>query len=247
MDHRWDDGVRHGGVRDGERERYGARPIETDPDVERRDRRVAPRPQQTPWEIGLAHYDQRDLYTRDGRMDAGGYGRGPSQHPEEGSYAYRREGAPRREGVHGNASRFEREAWPWLNYHDVEDDPFQRGLRGEHGFWAKLRQGAHAVRTRLSGRGPKSYRRPDERVREDVRDALTAHGDVDASDIEVAVEDGEVTLTGTVPDRATKRAAESCAEHVGGVRHVHNRLVVRPDDPSTTTPLFALPLAFIGG
>jgi hypothetical protein len=244
MDHRWDESVRH----DRERERYGTRPIEPDPDVERRDRTLPPHPQQSPWAIGLAHYDQRDLYTRNGRTDAAGYGRGPSYHPEEGSYAYPRAARRRRETAHGNATLFEREAWPWLNYHDIEDDPFQHGLRSEPGFWARLRHGAHAVRERLGGHrtGPKNYQRSDQRIREDVCEALTLDGAIDASDIEVVVEDAEVTLNGTVPDRATKKMAERCAEHVSGVRDVHNRLVVRPEDPTTTSPVFAVPLAFMG-
>ena len=40
---------------------------------------------------------------------------------------------------------------------------------------------------------------------------------LDASDIEVQVKNGEVTLTGTVPDRWAKRRAEECAEKVMGV------------------------------
>ncbi|HEX7186227.1 MAG TPA: BON domain-containing protein [Thermoanaerobaculia bacterium] len=74
------------------------------------------------------------------------------------------------------------------------------------------------------GRGPRGYKRTDERIHEDVCDRLAAHGDVDASDIEVKVENGEVTLTGNVPDRRTKRLAESVAESVRGVVDVHNQL-----------------------
>jgi hypothetical protein len=74
------------------------------------------------------------------------------------------------------------------------------------------------------GRGPRGYQRSDERVHEEVCDRLSAHGGVDASDIEVKVEKGEVTLTGTVSDRRTKRLAESVAESVHGVADVHNQL-----------------------
>ncbi len=78
-----------------------------------------------------------------------------------------------------------------------------------------------------AGRGPRGYRRPDDRIRDDVCARLTAHGGVDATDVEVAVEDGEVTLTGTVEDRAQKRLAGDVAESVPGVRDVHNRLRLR--------------------
>ncbi len=75
-----------------------------------------------------------------------------------------------------------------------------------------------------TGRGPEGYRRSDERIREDVCQRLTVHGEVDARGIEVKVEGCEVTLTGTVPDRRTKRTAENVAEAVSGVKDVHNQL-----------------------
>jgi BON domain len=76
------------------------------------------------------------------------------------------------------------------------------------------------------GRGPRGYRRAAERIHEDICDRLEAHGNLDASEIEVSVERGEVTLNGTVPDRQTKRLAEVVAEHVRGVVDVHNRLTL---------------------
>jgi len=78
-----------------------------------------------------------------------------------------------------------------------------------------------------TGRGPKGYQRSDDRIREDVSDRLTAHGEIDASDIEVRIQAAEVTLTGFVDSRAAKRAAEDLAEDVPGVREVHNQLRVR--------------------
>jgi osmotically-inducible protein OsmY len=50
------------------------------------------------------------------------------------------------------------------------------------------------------------------------------HGQLDASDIEVAVENGDVTLEGSVEDRRMKRLAEDIAASVPGVDDVHNRL-----------------------
>ncbi|MGE5414701.1 MAG: BON domain-containing protein [Syntrophomonadaceae bacterium] len=81
----------------------------------------------------------------------------------------------------------------------------------------------------FSGRGPKGYRRSDDRIREDVCEALTRDGELDASDITVSVSDGEVTLEGTVTDRRSKRLAEDLAEGRGvrGVRDVHNRLRIQ--------------------
>ncbi len=79
-----------------------------------------------------------------------------------------------------------------------------------------------------TGRGPRGYRRSDERISEDVCYRLTQHGGIDASDIEVHVNNGEVTLAGMVDSRQTKRMAEDAIESVAGVQDVHNGLRVRP-------------------
>jgi osmotically-inducible protein OsmY len=78
-----------------------------------------------------------------------------------------------------------------------------------------------------AGRGPKGYQRSEERVREEINDRLTAHGLIDATDVEVRIQNGEVTLTGFVDSRDAKRAAEDCADDVQGVREVHNHLRIR--------------------
>jgi BON domain-containing protein len=74
------------------------------------------------------------------------------------------------------------------------------------------------------GRGPKGYRRSDDRIREDVCEALTFDPYVDASEIEIVVLDGDVTLSGNVDDRNQKRRAEETAENVSGVRDVNNQI-----------------------
>ncbi len=74
------------------------------------------------------------------------------------------------------------------------------------------------------GKGPLNYKRSDERIREDVCEALTDHDYIDASRIEVTVTAGEVELAGSVDDRRTKRLAEDCAERISGVMDVHNHL-----------------------
>ncbi|HEX6765905.1 MAG TPA: BON domain-containing protein [Polyangiaceae bacterium] len=81
-------------------------------------------------------------------------------------------------------------------------------------------------RRSFRGRGPRGYTRSDERIREDVCDRLTEE-DVDVSDVEVRVTKGEVALSGSVPDRATKREVEDIAERVSGVTDVANELRVR--------------------
>ena len=80
------------------------------------------------------------------------------------------------------------------------------------------------------GKGPASYQRSDERLRELVCESLTDDDQIDASRIEVNVKNGEVTLTGSVDDRHAKRDAEDCACSISGVRDVQNLLRVQPDD-----------------
>lgn len=77
------------------------------------------------------------------------------------------------------------------------------------------------------GKGPKGFVRSDERIREDINCRLTDDAHVDASNIDVSVEGGEVILTGTVPDRFEKRRAEDISEFVSGVKNVENRLRVK--------------------
>ncbi len=93
--------------------------------------------------------------------------------------------------------------------------------------------GQYGERGRFSGRGPRGWQRPDERIREDVNQRLTDHPFLDASDVEVQVQQCEVTLTGTVEDRQAKRLAEEVVETVSGVKEVHNQLRVQPQFAGT--------------
>lgn len=90
------------------------------------------------------------------------------------------------------------------------------------------------------GRGPRGYRRSDDRIKEDVCDCLTEDDRIDATDIEIVVKDGEVQLTGFVSSREDKRWAEALAERISGVKEVQNSLRVQEQqrnqssDASTT-------------
>ena len=87
------------------------------------------------------------------------------------------------------------------------------------------------------GRGPKGYVRTDERIREDVNDKLSDDPMLDASDIEVVVASGEVTLNGTVNARQDKRRAEDLAESVSGVNHLQNNLRVKTTSATIATSI----------
>jgi hypothetical protein len=105
--------------------------------------------------------------------------------------------------------------------------------------WIDMRgaiPGADYSRTRVlgeghgpsfAGRGPKGWRRSDQRIREDVCEALSMHPALDASDIEIEVHDGVVTLRGTVEDRRSKRLAADIAESISGVMDVQSGVRVR--------------------
>lgn len=88
---------------------------------------------------------------------------------------------------------------------------------------------------RFRGRGPKNYRRSDERLREVVCDRLTDNDWLDASDVEVNVVAAEVILTGMVDSRYAKRLAENIAESVSGVSNVQNNLRVQSYQAGTGT------------
>ena len=86
------------------------------------------------------------------------------------------------------------------------------------------------------GRGPRNYSRSDDRIREDVSDRLSDDRHIDASDIEVSVSGGEVTLDGTVENRFAKRHAEDLAESCSGVKHVQNNLRVKDRQGGSAGP-----------
>ncbi len=93
--------------------------------------------------------------------------------------------------------------------------------RERGGYWRQ-----HQGRSPYAGRGPKDYRRSDDRVREEVCDLMTDDPMLDASEITVQVSEGVVTLSGSVTSREQKRRAEDVAESISGVKDVANQLRV---------------------
>jgi osmotically-inducible protein OsmY len=134
-------------------------------------------------------------------------------------------------------------------YRDYDPRPHPRQGRDyghdERGFWDRAsdevaswfgnEEAEQRRRMDYRGRGPRGYTRSDERIREDVNDRLTDDWRLDASDIEVDVGNGEVTLNGSVYSRGDKRLAEDIVEHVSGVAHVQNNLRVKKwEEPGRT-------------
>ncbi|KYF89570.1 hypothetical protein BE17_25775 [Sorangium cellulosum] len=107
------------------------------------------------------------------------------------------------------------------------DYPVNRGDSGEGWGQAEPERGVWTAQITQRGprasRGPKGYTRSDERIREDICERIIETG-LDASDVEVAVEGGEVRLAGTVRSREDKHRIEALADEVRGVRGMENRL-----------------------
>jgi osmotically-inducible protein OsmY len=184
-----------------------------------------------------------DNQVQDLRLEPGrGAAVGEYAHPESSEYsdsyygpgrAGRQGGREGRQEMRGVVGEFH----PVHSQNRIGPSYFGSGEihRGERS-WADL--GVSSVHTGDSGitearqpsfrgRGPKGYRRSDERIRESVCEHLTEDPHLDASDIDVQVTDGEVTLTGFVHNRRAKRYAEDLAEASSGAAEVHNRLRVR--------------------
>lgn len=166
-----------------------------------------------------------------GYRSGGGYG---------GQERYSDYGGPERYSDYRGWDRSMRYGAPGRFYGDDE-----RGYeRGGRDFWDRATDEVsswfgdrEAERRRemdqYRGRGPKGYTRSDDRIKEDVNDRLTDDGSLDATDIEVDVNDREVTLSGTVNSRFDKRRAEDLAESVSGVSHVQNNIRVRQNEQYT--------------
>jgi HSP20 family molecular chaperone IbpA len=88
--------------------------------------------------------------------------------------------------------------------------------------------------TGMQMRGPKGYKRSDDRVSDEVCERIARSG-VDAENVEVKVQAGEVTLTGTVRNRQEKWRLEELAEDVFGVQDVHNNLRVSREQQGSRT------------
>lgn len=121
------------------------------------------------------------------------------------------------------AGRPEREPY---RRHD-EDWRHREGAQVHEGYRG-YREEARDWYPTFRGRAPRSYRRSDERILDDIIERLVI-GAVDASEVEVKVENGEVTLNGTVRDRRDKRRIEDACEDVFGVQDVHNHIRVSRD------------------
>lgn len=180
--------------------------------------------------------NSRNLYDRDYE----GFNRGfNSGYSGLGGANYGNSNRGRREGSDRNRDYNSRSEFGG-NYYGGRSRNYGQGDSNERSWWDRTRdevsswfgdEEAERRRERDSqmsfrGKGPKNYSRSDERIKEDINDRLSDDPWVDASEIEISVTSGEVTITGTVNERSEKRRAEDIADAVSGVKHVENRLRV---------------------
>ena len=178
------------------------------------------------------------------------YGQRPYDQDDRVAQQWRDQGDGRFAGSERSERRGDDRGWEWdrdrSTPQQIGDRDSSRAWRGTgggsyQGGGADRGQsewgGSYAGGSResFSGRGPKGYRRSDDRIREAVSDRLTDDHSLDASEIEVEVKDGEVTLKGTVSDRQQKRLAEDLAESCSGVSDVTNNIRVSRGDSQSQT------------
>ena len=154
-----------------------------------------------------------------------GYGEGQSDWQRDAGGGYWGQGASGGQGIGGSSTWRQERSGDWGAQGHRGHGPSWERSGGGTGYSAagSWMAGPH------SGRGPQGYQRSDARIEEDVCEHLTHHGMLDATGIQVQVENGEVTLTGTVESRQAKRLAEDILDAISGVRDVHNQLRVQRD------------------
>lgn len=175
---------------------------------------------------GSGNYDQQG---GQGRRDYGpgaqrDYGREYNQGGQSGQREYRRDEdqgyVQRGQGSYQRSQGYESRGTPvYGQQYGQEYDQGGYTGGGQNEDWR--------VPGPFTGRGPRGYQRSDERIREEVSDRLSQHGRIDASDMEVQVQNGEVTLSGNANSRDEKRMAEDAAASVPGVSDVNNQIKVK--------------------
>lgn len=135
-------------------------------------------------------------------------------------------------GGFNQGSRYDRD------YRDYDrSDRYERNDRSSRGGFMSSLMNLGTDRNEQNrgffGKGPKGWKRSDERIKDEVCEALNDDYQVDASDIDVSVKDGHVQLSGTVDSRMTKRMAERCVESIRGVQDVQNNLRIKQSENVT--------------
>ena len=172
--------------------------------------------------------NRREFGGYGGQSDAYGDSRGFADRDD---YSRRRQWSDREAGSRGGAGTRspglddrERAGWGFVDGDGSIADMDRSATSGR-----QRQQGQHM------GKGPKGWSRSDDRLKDDVSEALARHPELDASEIEVECANGEIKLTGTVRERSAKRLAEDIAEQVFGVNDVQNSIRVQREENGNTS------------
>jgi hypothetical protein len=153
-----------------------------------------------------------------------GYGRGGWSNYDDGRRGFEsdgRQGGQFRQSAPGGFGQAQGSS-AWRGHGVDEDDGYLRGRRWSEPQPEALRPSSGPHR----GKGPKGYQRSDDRLREMLCERLRDDPNIDASEVSVSVQNGRVTLEGTVDSRSTKNLIEDVAEQFG-VDDVQNNLRVQ--------------------
>jgi hypothetical protein len=169
-------------------------------------------------------YREDPPYDRDepGRYGSGWSGRFRYPHGTDAARDYYRAARDQRDDYQRWSA--DSDGAEWTEEGRGRDEGPSWGRRERGGYWRQYDR--PLTQSPYYGRGPKDYQRSDDRVREELCDAMTDDPLLDASEITVTVAHGEVTLTGSVTTRDQKRRAEDVAERISGVKDVTNQLRV---------------------
>jgi osmotically-inducible protein OsmY len=179
-----------------------------------------------PQDIGYPR-NRDDFRQQSGQRDRG-YNLDPENNQQWGQYRETSRGRDQRTGRYGSEGELRDSRYggdQWRQGQQFDQGGFNQGQSNQsqynQGQYRQYSQG------QFTGRGPRNYKRGDDRIAEDINERLTQHGTLDASDIEVSVQNGEVTLKGNVDSRQAKRLAEEIAESASGVKDVTNQIKVQ--------------------
>lgn len=200
----------------GERGNYAARPYEDMPSVTNRDWGSRDEADEQasfgPPELG-GYGDFRQGAGTSGRNSPGGSGPGSSTSGSNASGS----STPANRGQGGYGEDQGRHAQSGQSRGGSDVNPRENVARGPQG---------ERERPSHRGRGPKGYTRSDTSIADEIYSRLTDDDGIDASEILVMVEGGQVTLTGEVPERRMKHAAEDLVDAMHGIKEIHNRIRV---------------------
>lgn len=130
---------------------------------------------------------------------------------------------------------------PFEDNYDIEDMDFRphkgeafqyRGKRAEPARDADLGRGRAGTNWNSGigsyyGRGPKNWKLSDEKIKEKVSEILLHSHDVDPSEMEIEVDQGVVTLKGSIASVGMRRVAEDLVLSIPFVEDVFTQLKIK--------------------